>query len=149
MPFADQCSRDISRDPRGIRHALGQSFCIFYHTHLLHPPTHPSIHPSIHPPKHTHTHTHAYIHTNTKRTHVHRSAKRFCGFSFVSNNSIVVNAVGYLSEIYNFHVLFFAEYDQSTINRGDRADDLFSRPRKRPFVRLPRLSIFTLLSRIS
>lgn len=93
---------------------LGQSFYILYQTSIY---------------------THTYIHT-------HGFAKN-CGFSFVSNNSIVVMLYQYLSRItYNFRKLFRG-IRSIRINRRDQADDLFSRNRKRPFLRLPRMSILT------
>lgn len=115
-------------DPRGIRHT--RTILLYLLSHTC-----------------THTHTHACMHIYI-HIHIHRSAKKFCGFSFVSNNSIV--AVDIFRECISSACFFFTEYDRSEdYNRGDRTDHLFSRPRKRPFLRLPRLSIFHILSRIS
>lgn len=59
-------------DPRGIRHTRT---ILLYLLSL----------------SHTHTYPFIQLHTHTKHTHTYIDPRRsFCGFSFVSNNSIVV-----------------------------------------------------------
>jgi len=120
-------------DPRGIRYTRTILLYLLSHTY-----PYSSIHPSI-PPTHPFT---RHIHKHTATQHTHINPRR----SFAVLASLAIIRVSwccwYLSEIYNFRVLFCRGI-RSKINRGDRADDLFSRPRKRPFLRLPRLSIFT------
>lgn len=73
---------------------------------------------------HTHARAHTHTQTHTQYIYTHRFAKN-CGFSFVSNNSIVIMLCWYyLSRIiYNFRKLL-RKVRSIGINRRDQADDL-------------------------